>query len=261
MVKLHSYRKAGISGRATLKYLGINLRKLSGLRNLPLFFAHLKSWREGGGQVNRLFPILNDFQAPAGASSGHYFHQDLLVAQMIFEDQPRRHVDVGSRIDGFVAHVAAFREIEFLDIRGLDDTGHANLRPVRGDITRDGQIGKADSVSCLHALEHFGLGRYGDLINPEGHLDGLTNIVETASKGGRIYLSFPIGVRDEVVFNAHRIFHPLSLLSIEVIAENTRLLRFDFVDDSGILHQNQDLESMRNIPNFGCGIYTFEKTT
>jgi hypothetical protein len=34
--------------------------------------------------------------------------------------------------------------------------------------------GYCDSLSCLHALEHFGLGRYGDPIDPRGHEKGIT---------------------------------------------------------------------------------------
>ena len=37
-----------------------------------------------------------------------YFHQDFVVARKIFERNPRLHIDVGSRVDGFVAHVATF---------------------------------------------------------------------------------------------------------------------------------------------------------
>ena len=39
------------------------------------------------------------------------------MAQKIFEARPLRHVDVGSRIDGFIAHVASFRVVEEIDIR------------------------------------------------------------------------------------------------------------------------------------------------
>lgn len=35
------------------------------------------------------------------------------------------------------------------------------VRPV------EGMAGYCDSLSCLHALEHFGLGRYGDPIDPK----------------------------------------------------------------------------------------------
>ena len=51
-------------------------------------------------------PCLGDRYDPSGAASGHYFYQDLLVARRIYERRPVRHVDVASRVDGFVAHVA-----------------------------------------------------------------------------------------------------------------------------------------------------------
>ena len=62
-------------------------------------------------------PCLTDRFEESGAARGHYFHQDLLVAQRIFDSAPARHVDMGSRIDGFVAHVASFREPEQRDLR------------------------------------------------------------------------------------------------------------------------------------------------
>ncbi|MBV5330073.1 MAG: DUF268 domain-containing protein, partial [Chlorobium sp.] len=46
-----------------------------------------------------------------------------------------------------------------------------------------------DSLSCLHALEHFGLGRYGDPIDPHGYADGLRNMVKILRQGGLFYLS------------------------------------------------------------------------
>ena len=68
------------------------------------------------GVANEIF---RDRWDEAGEATGHYFHQDLVVAREIFTRAPRRHIDVGSRLDGFVAHVASFRDIEVLDVRPL----------------------------------------------------------------------------------------------------------------------------------------------
>jgi len=57
-------------------------------------------------------PQLHDRYMEAGATESEYFWQDLIVARWIQDANPERHVDVGSRIDGFVAHVASTREIE-----------------------------------------------------------------------------------------------------------------------------------------------------
>lgn len=41
------------------------------------------------------------------------------MARWIYEAAPIKHVDVGSRVNGFVAHVASFREIEVIDVRPI----------------------------------------------------------------------------------------------------------------------------------------------
>jgi hypothetical protein len=70
--------------------------------------------------VTRLYPCYEDKSDTAGSLPLHYFFQDLYVAQRIFLNNPAKHIDIGSRIDGFVAQVAAFREIEILDIRPMN---------------------------------------------------------------------------------------------------------------------------------------------
>lgn len=70
-----------------------------------------------------------------------------------------------------------------------------------------------DSISCLHALEHFGLGRYGDPLNPSGHLNGIESIYIVLKEGRRFYFSSPIGPQ-RIEFNAHRVFSISYLLKI-----------------------------------------------
>ena len=98
------------------------------LKGLPAFlkdYREIKNQaRQGKGEfpLAKLYPCLEEAKDESGVASGHYFHQDLLVAGLIFKNSPIKHVDIGSRIDGFVAHVASFREIEVLDIRQLSNT-------------------------------------------------------------------------------------------------------------------------------------------
>lgn len=105
--------------------------------------------------INR-WPIVNEKYAEAGEAKGHYFHQDLLIAQKIFDNKALKHVDIGSRIDGFVAHVAAFRTIELLDIRPIKNTinniifRQANLLNLPSELEN-----YCDSISSLHVIEHF----------------------------------------------------------------------------------------------------------
>ena len=68
-------------------------------------------------KIENLYPVLRERFETNGDLKSHYFHEDLLAARRVFENKPVKHVDVGSRVDGFVAHVASFREIEVFDIR------------------------------------------------------------------------------------------------------------------------------------------------
>ncbi|HTL87751.1 MAG TPA: hypothetical protein VL856_21400, partial [Acidimicrobiia bacterium] len=103
--------------------------------------------------LGREIPCLFDRDANAGEARGDYFHQDLLVARMINDAKPVRHVDVGSRVDGFVAHVAAFRTIEVVDIRPLSTSAEGIVFRQRDITARDASWDECcDSLSCLHAL-------------------------------------------------------------------------------------------------------------
>src|SRR6202044_338278 len=117
----------------TASEVGLNLRRLRLAAQFPRFLADLRRWKRLGGKVSTLFPILGDWTDQAGEASGVYFHQDLLVARRIYVAKPQRHVDVGSRIDGFVAHVAVFREIEVVDIRPLASQVR-NVRFIQADL-------------------------------------------------------------------------------------------------------------------------------
>jgi len=216
-----------------------------------------RKFNEMGGKIDEIREALIDFKSEAGVTKGHYFNQDLLVANFIHIDNPKRHIDIGSRIDGFVAHVASFREIEVMDIRPLKPTKHKNIKFIQKDfMLEENQLEKiCDSVSSLHALEHFGLGRYNDQIDPDGHLKGFKNMVKMLTKGGKIYISFPIG-KKKVIFNQRRVFSPDEIIKWE---KNIKLLRFDFVDDNGDLHTMSEFTQTKEL-KYGCGIYTFIKT-
>jgi SAM-dependent methyltransferase len=237
------------------------------LRHAPTLISELNELKRQSHNSSHRIPItrINPYplekKQQSGTARGHYFHQDLLVARRIHENNPEKHVDVGSRIDGFVAHVASYREIEVLDIRPLDSTIH-NIRFKQADLMSlpPGMTGYCDSLSCLHAIEHFGLGRYGDPIDFEGHVKGLLNLHAILKPGGRLYLSCPIGPQ-RIEFNAHRVFsleYLLQLLNGRFSVQN-----FSFVDDKGDLHENAELAADAIADsfgcNYGCGIFELTK--
>ena len=232
-------------------------KRLKRLRYLPKYLADKAAFIKAGGVITHNYPIYEDFKEQAGTATGHYFHQDLLVATFINQAKPIRHIDVGSRMDGFVAHVASYRDIEVLDVRPLKNTGHNQIKFMQANLMElnDSLVGICDSLSCLHALEHFGLGRYGDPVDPKGHLKGFNNFHKMLKSGGTLYVSFPIG-KSEVHFNAHRVFDPTEILDW---SKNLfELMRFDYVDDKGNLHCNASLTSPLKL-SYRCGIYTLRK--
>jgi hypothetical protein len=202
-------------------------------------------------------PVLTDFFENAGNAKGHYFHQDLLVSQFIFKDNPINHLDIASRIDGFVAHVASFRQIDVADIRKLNNKVD-NIAFTQIDfMSNSSNKKKYHSISCLHAIEHFGLGRYNDPIDIDGHLKGFKNILNLLEKKGKLYISFPISNYPRIEFNAHRVFHPEDIFNWKG-SKNLELLRFDYVDDFGELIKISRTDCIKNT-KYGCGIYTFMK--
>lgn len=199
---------------------GIDLLRLwRSLRGLPLYLADMQLFHKHYTGTIRWKPCLHDRFEEGGTTKSEYFWQDLIVARWIFEAMPEKHVDVGSRVDGFVAHVASFRPIEVLDIRPISSAipgitfKQADLMNTDSVATLTTGEGYCDSLSCLHALEHFGLGRYGDPIDPHGYARGLANLAALLKPQGRLYLSTPMG-RERVEFNANWVFAPQTILGL-----------------------------------------------
>ena len=208
-----------------------------------------------------LLPCLYDWYEEGGTTKSEYFWQDLLVARKIFKANPEKHVDIGSRVDGFVAYVASFREIEVFDIRPIT-TQIPGVTFKQADLMKpvERMAGYCDSLSCLHALEHFGLGRYGDPIDTKGFERGLVNMAGLLRKDGVFYLSVPIGI-DRVEFNAHRIFDPRVIVNLAAV-NSLQLSALTVIRQGGRVEalapdeaQLGDLANQR----YALGIFVFKK--
>ena len=211
-------------------------------------------------RMGRLYPCLSDRYDVAGSAQGHYFHQDLYVAQLVYRNGPVRHLDVGSRLDGFVAHIASFRPIEVIDIRPLQSLVES-IAFHQQDIMEASPRFDAytDSLSCLHALEHFGLGRYGDKVDYHGYRKGWENLYRMLKPGGKFYFSVPVGPQ-RIEFDAHRVFSVPFL--VDMIRSKYRIDSFAYVNDEGSLVRNVDPEAREASESFGCsfGCGIFELT-
>lgn len=236
-------RTFGVDPKRALSSLGGVLRYRNDRRKF-------RAARHDGFEWGRPLPILDEWSASSGGL-GAYFHQDLLVARWIYQAEPTRHVDVGSRIDGFIGHLAVFRPVEVLDIRPQPQP-IPNVVFHQLDLMQPLPLewtGCTDSLSCLHTIEHFGLGRYGDTIDPNGYLKGLAQLKQMVAPGGLLYLTTPIGPQ-RIEFNAHRIFAAETVVGW--FQDGWSIERFAYLDDAEILHDGIDLRTASIGDHFGC---------
>ena len=248
------------------------VRCFRALRSLPRYVGDLTRFRRHYRGVLKINPCLHDRSDEAGETRSEYFWQDLIVAQWLDKAQPEKHVDVGSRIDGFVAHIASFRDLEVFDIRAMrvaiprvrfrqvDVMSTENIASLINECPEAG--GYCDSLSCLHVLEHFGLGRYGDALDADGYCHGFRNLVALLKPLGTLYLSTPVG-QQRVEFNAHRVFAPGTILDLAAI-NGLRLKHFLAINQDGEMWEREphnisaDLDLLAKTP-YTLVVFTFEK--
>lgn len=202
-----------------------------------------------------LFPILDERKQAAGTAGGHYFHQDLWAARKIYQSRPEKHVDVGSRIDGFIAHLLPFMPVTVIDVRPMT-SAIQGLSFIQDDATqlRSFPDNSVQSMSSLHVAEHFGLGRYSDPVDPDACFRFMSTLERVLAYDGTLYFSVPVG-RERVDFNAHRVFAPVTILSA---FPKLSLLSFSYVDDVGRLHEERNPQGLPDL-EYGCGLFQFTK--
>lgn len=113
------------------------------------------------------------------------------------------------------------------------------------------------SLSCMHVVEHIGLGRYGDPLDPNGDLKAIKELKRVLAVGGQLLFVVPVG-RPKIAFNAHRIY---SYLQIMEYFSDLNLFEFALVPDSpdrGGLVRNAT-EAMADAQAYGCGCFLFKK--
>lgn len=109
----------------------------------------------------------------------------------------------------------------------------------------------------MHVVEHVGLGRYGDKVDPEGDLRAIKELQRVVKTGGDLLLVLPIG-RPRVQFNAHRIY---SSQSVKHLFASWDLIEFYLIPDKGyseepILNPSDEVSSKQE---YGCGCFWFKK--
>lgn len=186
----------------------------------------------------------------------HYFLQDIVMANRIIKSNPHMHYDVGSSVSGFNAHLlSAGVNVTLIDIRPMNiDYPCLFFQKGNGMDLKEFKDESIQSLSSLHAIEHFGLGRYGDPIDPMGWKKGLLSFQRVLAKGGILYLGTPIGPENKLCFNAHRIFHPKTIVDT---LDRLELVHFSYIKNYKIFEA--DPMNYLEKADYCCGLFVFRK--
>lgn len=199
-------------------------------------------------------PCLTDRHESGGTARGDYFYQDVWAARKVRTSGVEEHVDVASRVDGFVAHCAIFTRVVYVDIRPLRTRVPTIIPKVGSLLALPFSDCSVPSLSCLHVIEHVGLGRYGDPLDPLGTSKSLAELQRVLASGGQLYLGTPIG-RPRVCFNGNRISDPRQI--IEQLSE-LELVEFAAVEQDGELVENVAPEPYAE-KEYACGLFHFTR--
>lgn len=240
--------------RLLLPFVDMNkfLASLTGIfwyiRDLFKYMIKSKTWL-----INfNLYPILDEKTKITGVDY-HYLYQQLWVFNNVNNIKPKDHYDIGStyQMSGYIAGIT---KAHFIDIRPIK-ADIDNLELLKGEIEnlpfKDNAL---ESVSCLHVIEHIGLGRYGDKLNVNGSEIACKELVRVLKPGGYLYISVPIG-KERVCFNAHRVFNPKTIIKY---CKDLQLIEFNMVDDDGKLFKDLKIQDYQD-KDYSLGMFKFGK--
>ena len=86
-----------------------------------------------------------------------------------------------------------------------------------------------DAVLSISSIEHSGMGRYGDKLNPYGDFEAMADIKSMLNPNGILFLAVPV-CGDSITFNVHRTYGPIRLPML--------LDGFEIIDSFGFSKKN-----------------------
>jgi len=186
----------------------------------------------------------------------HYVYHPAWAARILADTKPAYHVDISSTLH-FCTIVSAFVPVRFYDVRPaqLSLTG---LVSEEGNLTSlPFESGSISSLSCMHVVEHVGLGRYGDKLDATGDLKAMAELKRVLAPGGDLLFVVPVG-QPRIVFNAHRIYAYADIVKSFADMELKQFALIpDDPEDGGLVLDAS--EKMADGQLYGCGCFWFKK--
>jgi SAM-dependent methyltransferase len=202
------------------------------------------------------WPILDDKQSSVPFDRQYFYHPSW-AARVLAENRPSKHVDISS-ILRFVGDISAFIPTEYYEFQA-PDISLSNLTTGSVDLTNlPFDSHSIESLSCMHVVEHIGLGRYGDDIDPHGDLKAAAELQRVVRNGGMLLFVVPIAGLPRIEFNAHRVY------TYDMIVDmfpKMELLEFALIPDKkedGNLIRNADPKTVLS-QVYACGCFHFRK--
>ena len=247
--KYHLLNSA-ISQVSKLKARTKNKRKFKSDR--LLFLEHQNDEKRGFDSVE-IKPYLNDLTTNSPFDA-HYTYHPAWAVRKVKEINPEFHVDISSTIR-FGTMLSAFVPVKLFDYRPVD-ISLPNLETHHADVTNlHFESSSIVSLSCMHTVEHIGLGRYGDNVDYNGDIKAISELKRVLSVGGNLLFVVPVG-KPRIVFNAHRIY---SYNQIMNEFDDFDLIEFSLISDEGDGLLLNPSEEIINDQNYGCGCFWFRK--
>ena len=148
-------------------------------------------------------PQLHD-NTPNTNFDAHYIYHPAWAARIVKRINPEFHVDISSTLT-FSSMLSVFIPVRFYDYRPAH-LKLSGLTSSKADLQNlPFEDNSVESLSCMHTVEHIGLGRYGDSIDPDGDLKAICELKRVLAKNGNLLFVVPIGT-PKIMFNAHRVY-------------------------------------------------------
>lgn len=223
-----------------------------------LLFIRKDTKKHAPVSLMTVYPRISDKTAKTPFEKQYVYHT-AWAARCVQKNNPSKHTDFGSLLY-FATLVSAFVPVDFYDYRPAEviltglNSKFADLMAINAP---DGLF---ESVSCMHTIEHIGLGRYGDMIDPEGDLKAINELKRVTKPGGTLLMVVPMGKSQHTQFNGHRVYEYETFVSY---FDGFTIVEFSYIpqtDDRGGIICNTEKSSIGN-DSLGCACFWFRKNS